>query len=415
MFMRTSNKMPELTKYLLISIVAWLQVPSLGFSQDFPSVRCVRVPGNGLQPQVATGENGMVHLVYFLGDPAAGDVIYRFQQPSDGGGWSEPIRVNSQIGSSVALGTIRGPHLALGKSDQVHVAWNGSNAAKPKGIGNPAIPEDSPHHFSAPMLYTHMEKDGDGFEEQRNLMTHTYALDGGGSVAANKSGNVYVVWHANSTQSAGSKEADRAVWVAKSDDSGGTFSKEVRINSQDTGACGCCGLQAFCDSRGQLSVLYRTARDEVHRDMHLLSGVEDSRSIQSEVLGNWSAAICVMSTAAFCQTQENCFAAWETENSIQFSSLNDLGGSNSKRVKPWTSLGGRSPQKHPCIAINKEGIILVAWTEGTSWNNGGDIAWQLFDQSGKPIRRANGRQKGLPVWSYPAAFSREDGAFTILF
>lgn len=384
-------------------------------AQELPDVRCVRVPDNGLQPQIAKGANGQIHLVYFVGEPSSGDLLYRNLAPADRSSWSESIRVNSQDGSAVALGTIRGPHLALGKSGQVHVAWNGSSKARPKGIGNPAIPEDNPHHFSAPMLYSRLDKDGSSFEEQRNLMTHTYALDGGGSVAADSSGSVYVVWHANSTLASGSKESDRAVWVAKSSDSGNTFSREVRLNDRDTGACGCCGLQAFCDSSGKLSVLYRTATDEVHRDMHLLTSREGSQSIQSQKVGSWNAAICVMSTAAFHQSGESCFAAWEAENSIQFANLNTLGGTNSKRGRPWTSIGGRTPHKHPRIAINEEGMILVVWTEGTSWNNGGDIAWQLFDPSGKPIRRSKGRQKGLPAWTYPAAFSNTDGAFTVLY
>jgi len=180
-----------------------------------PTVSLGRIPDSGLQPQIATGSKGDVHLIYFTGDPKSGDILYRKKLNGEVAQWSQPLRVNSQPKSAVAIGTIRGPHLALGKSDQIHVVWNGSSAAEPKGIGNPAIPEDSPHHFSAPLLYTHMNQEGDGFEEQRNLMTHTYALDGGGSIAADKSGNVYAVWHANTTLSDGSKEADRAVWVAK--------------------------------------------------------------------------------------------------------------------------------------------------------------------------------------------------------
>lgn len=399
---------------LILLLTSFLHSASV-YSQDVPSVSCLRVPDKGLQPRVAVGRNGTKHLVYFVGEPKAGNLIYRFQKEEPDGSWSAPLRVNSETNSAVAIGTIRGPQLALGKSDQIHVAWNGSSKATPKGIGNPTVPKDSPHHFSAPMLYTRLNDVGDGFEEQRNLMTHTYALDGGGSVAADRSGNVYVVWHANSKQSAGSKEADRAVYVAKSYNSGKTFSEETRINHGDTGACGCCGLQAFCDSAGRLSVLYRTATNEVHRDMHLLYGAESPQSTHTSTLGSWNAAICVMSTASFCELGDTTFAAWETENCIQFSVLNPSVELRSKRPRPWTSTVGRSPQKHPCLAVNKDGIVLLAWSEGTSWNNGGDIAWQLFDQDGNPIRRARGREKGLPAWSYPAAFSNADGSFTVLY
>ena len=47
--------------------------------------------------------------------------------------------MNSQAGSAVAAGTIRGAHLALGRKGRVHVAWNGSGTALPKGLPNPGV------------------------------------------------------------------------------------------------------------------------------------------------------------------------------------------------------------------------------------------------------------------------------------
>lgn len=76
-----------------------------------------------------------------------------------GGEFSKPLKVNSIPGSAVAVGTIRGPHIALGKYGRVHVVWNGSQAARGR-----------PHHGS-PMLFTRMKLDGSGFEKERNLMT----------------------------------------------------------------------------------------------------------------------------------------------------------------------------------------------------------------------------------------------------
>ena len=111
------------------------------------------------------------------------------------------MKVNAIAGSAVAMGTIRGPHIALGKYGRVHIAWNGSQA----GGG-------SPHHGS-PMFYTRMYIDGSGFEKERNLMTWTTALDGGGSVAADGKGNVNVVWHAAPKDSPKGKNV-RGVFVA---------------------------------------------------------------------------------------------------------------------------------------------------------------------------------------------------------
>ncbi len=38
-------------------------------------VRVSRVPGGGLQPQVAIDGHGTLHLVYYAGDPESGDLF----------------------------------------------------------------------------------------------------------------------------------------------------------------------------------------------------------------------------------------------------------------------------------------------------------------------------------------------------
>lgn len=157
----------------------------------------------------------------------------------------------------------------------------GSGNATPKGLPNPDLPKDSPYRLSSPMLYARMNDDGDRLEAQRNLMTHTYSLDGGGSLAADSKGNVFVVWHANSLKESISGEVGRAVWVSVSRDDGATFAPESRANADDTGACGCCGLRAYADRSGLLYVLYRTAEGSINRDMHLLASKDQAKSFNS--------------------------------------------------------------------------------------------------------------------------------------
>ena len=95
-------------------------------------IRVHRLPGGGLQPQVAIDEQGILHLTYFSGDPRQGNVFY--VKSGDGARtFSQPLQVNSQPGSAIATGTIRGAQLALGKAGRVHVAWNGSGDAQPVG------------------------------------------------------------------------------------------------------------------------------------------------------------------------------------------------------------------------------------------------------------------------------------------
>ena len=97
----------------------------------------------------------------------------------------------------------------LGKANRVHVAWNGSGSAEPKGAVK----------YGNPMLYSRLADDGTNFEPQRNVIEKAYGLDGGGSVAADLDGNVYVAWHSGD----GSGEGNRRVWFVHSTDEGKTF------------------------------------------------------------------------------------------------------------------------------------------------------------------------------------------------
>ena len=99
-------------------------------------IRFVRVPQGGIQPQAVIDSRGFMHLVYFSGDPKQGDVFY-VHSSDNGATFSTPLRVNSQPGSAIALGTIRGAQIAVGRNGRVHVAWNGSGIALPEGVLNP--------------------------------------------------------------------------------------------------------------------------------------------------------------------------------------------------------------------------------------------------------------------------------------
>lgn len=376
-----------------------------------PIVKTVRVPNGGIQPQLAVGKDGTIHMLYYKGEAGAGEIFYVTSNDS-GQSFSEPIRVNSQPGSAIAAGTIRGAHLALGKHDRVHVAWNGSGKAKPKGLRNPQIPEDSPYRLSSPMLYARMNADGTGFEPQRNLMTSTYALDGGGSVAADDEGNVYVVWHANSTTGTPG-EADRSVWVATSIDDGQTFSTETRANREQIGACGCCGLRASTDRMGNVFVLYRSAMDTIHRDMYVLLSKDKGRSFAATKLDDWEVGQCVMSSASFFEITDGMLAAWETQEQVKFARVDALHALMAPRF--FTPKLGKLNRKHPVISANSTGQVILAWTEGTGWQKGGWVAWQVFDQTGKPVPGGVGRMDGVPVWSHAAVFSGPNDEFTVVY
>jgi len=365
-----------------------------------------RVPG--IQPQVALDDRGVLHLVYYDGDALQGDLFY-VQSSDFGANFSPALRVNSQAGSAIAAGTIRGAQLALGKNNRVHVAWNGSMQAEPKGTLNPDSGKSG-----MPMLYTRLaEAPGKGFEPQRNLMLHSFGLDGGGSVAADRAGNVYVTWHgigesdASGTGKEG--EARRSVWITKSADEGRSFSEERKGWMQATGACGCCGMKMFSDRQGSLSALYRSATESVHRDIYLLKSTDRGKSFRGQLLHKWNINACPMSSMDFAENSKSLVGAWETGGQVYWARLD-----GDRPSEPLSAPGEGKGRKHPRVAVNQNGEVLLVWTEGTGWQKGGSIAFQVYDKAGLPTAE-KAQLPGIPTWSFAAAVARPDNGFSILY
>jgi hypothetical protein len=361
---------------------------------DQKKVTLIRTPNEGIQPQAVVDHDGTLHLIYFKGSPDAGDIYYVRRGPGEGS-FSKPIQVNSQLGGALAIGTVRGAHIAVGKGGRVHVAWMGS------GKGQPS---QSP----TPMLYARLSDDKTAFEPQRNLMQFAVGLDGGSSVAADGLGDVYVVWHAKGDSEG---EANRRVWVALSKDEGKTFSREVPAYRLPTGACGCCGMRAFADHQDNVYVLYRAATESVNRDMVLLISENTGRNFYEALVHKWKINACPMSTAFITEGNRAVLLAWETEGQVYYAEVDP---STSLISSPVAAPGNGKRRKHPVLASNGRGETILVWTEGTGWQKGGYLAWQVFDKANKPTEE-KGQAEGVPVWSLAAVFASSDEGFTIIY
>jgi hypothetical protein len=392
---RNQAAKPFVLSVRFLAVLLLVIVSARATAADSDKTALLRVPSRGIQPQTAVDSRGVVHLVYFLGDPAGGDAFYT--RSDDGVRFREAIRINSQVGSVMAIGSIRGAQFAIGKNGRIHVAWNGSDKAAPRAAGS----------SSMPMLYARLNDEGTAFEPQRNLARTAVGLDGGGSVAADDSGKVYVIWHAPEPGKKG--EVNRRVWLATSSDEGKTFAPERLADSDPIGACGCCGVKAFVDGKGKVYTLYRGAKELTQRGMQLLASNDKGSDFTRNELHPWSIAACPMSSSAIAESSSGkIVTAWETAGQVYFAITE--GG---KRSDPIGVPGGNRMRKHPRIAFNPRGEMIVVWTQGTGWNRGGSVAWQVYDRDGKPTAD-RGQAPGVPAWSFAAVYVRPDGKFTIL-
>jgi hypothetical protein len=352
------------------------------------ALRFERVPDSGIQPQVAVDTAGRTHLLYFKGDAMGGDLFYTVKN-SGTKGFGPAQKVNRQPGSVTVAGTMRGPQMALGR-DQVHVVWMGGNGAEKVKIGGESV---------TPLLYTRLGAGSDGFEPERNILTHIAGLDGGQTVAADKNGNVYVIWHGAPPGTEG--EEERGLYVARSTDDGKTFAKECKAEVPRKGACACCGLRASVDESGALHVLFRAAESGVNRDELWLKSTDFGKTFSMQHVSPWKIGTCPASSASFSFSKDFAVGAWEDEKGVVAKIAK---GGDFVDLRPE----GTKKQKHPTLATHPRGEVLLTWVEDAGWGKEGTLACQGFDASGRAMGAAV-RKPGLPAWSFGAALAEQDG------
>lgn len=347
-------------------------------------ITLLRTPNNGIQPQAVVDAQGTLHLIYFKGESSSGTLFY-VKRPVGSDHFTEPMRVTVTPNSAMATGTVRGGQIAIGKNGRVHVAWNGAGQA-------------------SGMLYTRLNDAGTAFEAAQQLMRLTAQADGGCTLAADETGHVAVAWHA---VKAGDKGEDhRSLWIARSVDDGKSFANEETIWQEPTGACGCCSTRGFADRQGAFYFLYRSATGGNQRDVYLLNAKRHDAIYQGKLVHPWKTATCPMSTLAMAQGPAGVVAAWDTQGKIYTTTIHP---GTFEFSEPRLMSGRGQACKHPSLAMNDQGYMLLAWTEGTGWQRGGNLSWQLFDPQGKPQGDPSRLEKGVPVWGLPSVVTDVNG------
>ncbi len=376
---------------LLLAVFLAIGIPARS------EIDILRLPDGGVQPRVAMGRDGTLHVVFLRGKPAASDVWYARRGPQ-ATNWESVVRVNSRPGSAVAMGTVRGVQLGLRPNGFPAILWNGSG----KAVGHSGMPLEF-----ATQRAVATQREERGFTGEQDVIRHTGALDGGGSVAVGGA-DILAAWHgfpeAAEPNPASPSESQRGVFIAVSHNGGIDFEPDQRVDWVGDGACGCCGLQAAGRPDGGFAILYRRAREGMHRDAVLLMGSPDDHPWRRVVLDEWRLNSCPMSTAALAWAGEVWLAAWETREEIRLACVDPRTGD----VTPVVSPRGQGHRKHPSLALRPDGGLLLVWVEDTGWNRGGSVAWQLYGRDLRPDGEL-GRREGVPVWGSAAAFAATGG------
>jgi hypothetical protein len=145
--------------------------------------------------------------------------------------------------------------------------------------------------------------------------------------------------------------------------------------------------------------------------MYLLRSGDHGKSFAGVPLDRWPINMCPMSSESFTEGPAGVLAAWDTKSQVYFARIQPA----KLAVDAPTAAPGKGvARKHPAMAINQRGEMILVWTEGTGWNLGGSLAWQVYDKDGRPIGEAGSRVGAIPVWGLPTVIAEPDGRFTIL-
>jgi hypothetical protein len=149
----------------------------------------------------------------------------------------------------------------------------------------------------------------------------------------------------------------------------------------------------------------------VHRDVYLLASADGGHSYRGTLLSPWETSSCPMSSMAFAEGPSGVIAAWETAGDVRFAPVTADGSSALPAIR---APGEAHNRKHPRLAVNSAGEVLLVWTEGTAWARGGSLAWRVFGSDGRALDESGGRAD-LPAWSFGAAAAQADGTFTVFY
>jgi hypothetical protein len=329
------------------------------------------LPGGGIAPDAAVDAQGVVHVVFGRESNA-----YYARSTDNGRTFSTPLRVNARD-AGVGVGRERGPKLALGKEDAVHVAWIG-----PRGKG---------------AWYTRLEKSG-RFADERDVHDGGKPVDGT-TLAADPRGRVFVFWIDARLPPDPNSPVAHAIFYARSDDGGVTFAPNRQLQSDYPGlACACCNLEASADASGTVRLVFRGGYQAL-RDMQLVETRDGDRFTWREVhKDGWKLEGCPMSGADLRGGFPGGPAvAWMSQGDIYYR-IGD--GPRRSPAAPKTSA-----RNYPLLLGNAAGDRLLAWTEGL------ELRWELTDRAGKT--RA-GVEKSLTPGSRPGGFTGRDGNFYLL-
>ncbi len=359
-----------------------------GFSEGF--VRELRCPGGGRLPDAALDRDGALHLVYFAGAKAAGDLFYVHSE-DEGATFSEPVRINEEPGTVRGTGALTGGSIDVDGRRQAHVVW--LTAGKEPTIRYARV------------------KSGEVSLRQQLAEGHR-GLDVAPEIVYGQ-GRAVVLWHslAESKAEASEDEPSRRLFLCDSEDFGETFSEPRMIDDERFGVSAGCTVSAVFAKRGTLYALYRT-RNGKDRHLRFVSTDDFGVNVESRFLDSLLSRKAQRTSTALSLGPSTPVVAWINDDRLAWSSMNKSGAIGPpvgpRRKELW--------RRSPAIAASTKRAVMLTWLEGKEKGKPKRIGWQAFDLMNKNNIDLGSFEGDLSMDTTPLVFVRpSDEGFTILY
>lgn len=292
-------------------------------------------------PQVAFDSAGNIYTVWEDDTNTNSNIL--FSRSTDGGStFSTPKSLSNTAGFSFS------PRIAVDGSGGIDVVWEDAEST------------------TLDIFFSHSTDGGATFSTPKNL---TNGSPGSGSpmVAADSTGNVFVVWENDS--------GVLGVFVSRSTDGGATFSSPMTLSTNTGGSV---SPQIAVDVNGNVNVVWEDdsgASSDISFSRSSDHGATFSapKSLSLNVGNSTSAQLAV-------DLNGNVTVAWENDSPGNFDifvSRSTDGGQNFSTPKNLSNSPGLS--RTPQIAVDLGGNINVLWADNAPPNSSTDI---FFSRSG---------------------------------
>ena len=318
--------MPKSLVDVSFVVIAFVCYGTSVFSNANEPVRIAEGQGAAApkQPQACIGVDGVVHLVYGVGDQV------HHSRSTDAGRTFTPPKVAFQV-PNMSLGMRRGPRIAATSKSIVVTAVGG---AKGKGQDGDVLAWSS---ADGGATWSGPAKVNDEVDSAR---------EGLHAMAAGADGTVWCVWldlRAKKTE----------LYASKSTDGGRTWSANTLVySSPEKSICQCCHPSLAIDGVN-IHILFRNSL-EGNRDMYVVSSSDAGKSFQTAKrlgLGHWSLNACPMDGGMLAIGAKGKVATvWRRAGELFFTTDKETEAPLGKGEQPWVA----APEQGP----------VALWTEG---------------------------------------------------